>query len=121
DHQRLLVAEQILEVGGSLFAREVIVAGDFAARRQAAALFGHAFDVPAQFDFLGQKRLPRRAVVGALVGEMHGVAGSKFGGWNQFRFAHDGSPRNQSRSGAPSGNNGRYGLASSTQRAKEGL
>src|SRR6476469_4163520 len=66
DDEGILVAKQAGERDRAAFAFERVVLGDLAARRQCAALLGDAFDVAAQFDFLGQQRLAGAAVFGAL-------------------------------------------------------
>jgi hypothetical protein len=47
---------------------EHVILGDLTARRQRAPVGGHHLDLPSQRDLLFEQRVPRPAIVGALVG-----------------------------------------------------
>ncbi len=80
DAEGLLVAEQAGEIDGPLLALEPVVACYLPARRQGAALLGHAFEMAAQLQFLGQQRRAGGAVFRALVGKPNRAARGEFGG-----------------------------------------
>ncbi len=82
-HQGLLVAEQVGKVHRPLYANEAVIAGDFPARRQRAALLGDTFDMTAQFNFFGKQGIAGAAVFSAFVGIAKAVAASQLVGGNK--------------------------------------
>ena len=67
DRKRLLVAEQFGELRRAVLTDELVVLGYFAARRQRAALFRHAFEVAPELDFFSEQRIARTPIFVAFV------------------------------------------------------